>query len=159
MGIRVLSGTIGAAALAGIVFFAAVPVAAAFSHCFREPELEAQEAVRYQAKLMVLSDTCGGQTYRRFTIRNRDAIVHYQDELVEHFRRIGARDAEQSFDRYITGLANRISLSVGRQPLASLCSDAAAFLAQADKLDHAQFVHLVAAMAAEKKNAYLRCAN
>jgi hypothetical protein len=158
MGNRVRNGTIGMAMVAGVLLGAAAPVGAAISHCFLKPEIEAQEAVRYQEKLMVLSDTCGAEIYRRFTIRNRAAIVRYQDELVEHFRRTGSRHAEQSFDTYITGLANQFSLSAGSEPLTSLCSDAAAFLAQADKLDHDQFDHLISALAAEPKNAYLLCA-
>jgi hypothetical protein len=157
MRIGVLKGTIATLALMTAWLGATAPVGAAISKCFRPPEIEAQEAVRYQAKLMVLSDTCGAEVYRRFTIRNRDAIVRYQDELVEHFRRTGSAHAERSFDSFITGLANQISLSTGRVPLASLCTEVAPFLAQADKLDRDHFPEFVTALAAEQKNTYLRC--
>jgi hypothetical protein len=157
MRIGVANGVIAAVALMTAWFGVTAPVGAEISKCFRPPEIEAQEAVRYQAKLMVLSDTCGSETYRRFTIRNRAAIVRYQDELIEHFRRTGSPHAERTFDSFITGLANEISLSTGRVPLTSLCNDVAPFLAQADKLDHDHFPQFVSALAAEQKNAYLRC--
>ncbi len=41
-------------------------------------DIEADQAIRYQTELMVLSDTCGGDIYRDFTLRNRDAIIVYQ---------------------------------------------------------------------------------
>jgi hypothetical protein len=157
MRFRVLGQVIATAVALSALLGTGSPVGAAIGHCFRPPELEAQEAVQYQAKLMVISDTCGAETYRRFTVRNREPLVHYQETMIEHFRRLGERHAEQIFDNFLTGLANKVSLSTGREPLTRLCGEAAEFLAQADTLDHDQFRHIVAAMAAERRNDSLRC--
>ncbi|HXP31240.1 MAG TPA: hypothetical protein VN832_09135 [Stellaceae bacterium] len=157
MRIRSLGRTIATAVALSALLGTGSPVGAAIGHCFRAPEIEAQEAVQYQAKLMVLSDTCGAETYRRFTVRNREPLVHYQEEMIEHFRRLGERHAERIFDNFLTGLANKVSLSTGREPLTRLCGEAAEFLAQADTIDRDQFRHIVTAMAAERRNDYLRC--
>ena len=161
MNIRVASRTIGMAiafsALVNAAGPAAASAAAAAAHCFLPQEIEAQEAARYQVKLMVLSDTCGDTVYRRFTVRNRAEIVRYQDELIAHFRRTGAHNAERTFDDYLTSLANKISLDAGHTPLASLCSQSAQFLAEADHLDHEKFRHYIATRAAERKSAYPQC--
>jgi hypothetical protein len=126
--------------------------------CFRNTEIEADQAVRFQSELMVVSDSCRAGIYRGFTIRNRELIAAYQQEMIEHFRRNGAHNPEAYFDRFITKLANDFSLQAGSEPLAAFCSRSAAFLAQADGLDDRQFRRYVAQLAAERRGDYLRCA-
>ena len=52
----------------------AIAANAAPKECFSNADLEAEEAVRFQARLMVMSDICRDTTYGLFTQRNRDAI-------------------------------------------------------------------------------------
>jgi hypothetical protein len=147
------------AAAAGIVALlssAAGPSVAATA-CFRPVDIEAEQAMRFQTQLMVLSDTCGGDTYREFTVRNRDSIIFYQHQLIDHYRRTGAPRPEASLDTYLTRIANEVSLSNGQELARVVCGRSAAFLAEARTLDGVQFRHRAAEMAAENEASYRRC--
>lgn len=126
--------------------------AAATPQCLRSNEVEADQAMRYQAELMVVSDTCGAQTYTRFARRNREALVDYQRQMVEKFRRGGSPHAEARLDSYLTQLANEASLRVGAQPVAVMCRDHQDFLAKAETLNGDSFRHYIAAHAAVRSN-------
>lgn len=148
-----------------LLLVAAVMVAypAAFAEaapqCYRPHEIEAEQAVHYQAELMVLSDSCGvEQTYVSWTTRVRRLLVGYQKELIAHFRRGGAGHAEAAFDSYLTKLANEVSLRTGQTPVASMCQQAADFLAKADRLGEEDFRQYVTAQAVERKPDYKSCA-
>lgn len=121
---------------------------AATPQCLRSNEAEAEQAIRFQTELMVVSDTCGAQTYTAFARRNRAALVDYQQQVIERFRRSGSGHAEARFDSYLTQLANEVSLRVGAQPVAAMCRDAQPFLATAETLAGDQFRHYVAEQAA-----------
>ena len=136
---------------------AALATAAAPPQCLKPDEIEAEQAIRFQAELMVVSDTCGAQTYTHFTRRNRDVLVEYQHQVIERFRRNGTGGAEARFDSYLTRLANEVSLRAGAQPVAAMCRDAASFLATADTLGNDAFRHYVAERAAEHRSDYRTC--
>ena len=72
--------------------------AAATPQCLRANDAEAEQAIRFQTELMVVSDTCGAQTYTAFARRNRAALLDYQHQVIERFRRTGASHAEARFD-------------------------------------------------------------
>ncbi len=135
----------------------AAAAAGATPQCLRPSEIEAEQAIRYQAELMVVSDTCGQQTYIRFASRNREALVDYQHTMIERFRRSGVGHAEARFDTYLTRLANEASLRAGARPVASVCRDAAEFLATADTLNKDGFRRYIADRAAEQRVADRRC--
>lgn len=130
--------------------------AAATPQCLRGQEIEAEQAIRFQTELMVVSDTCGAQTYTAFARRNRAALVDYQQLIIERFRRAGASHAEARFDSYLTQLANEVSLRVGAQPVATMCRNAESFLATAESLAGDQFRRYVAEQAAAD-NSDRRC--
>jgi hypothetical protein len=122
-------------ATAAVVLLGSVAwAAAATPQCLRARDLEAEQAMRFQTEIMVVSDTCGAQTYTRFARRNREALVEYQKQVIDHFRRIGSPHAEARFDSYLTQLANEVSLRVGAQPVAQMCEQAQPLLATADAL-------------------------
>lgn len=121
---------------------------AATQQCLKPADIEAEQAIRFQTELMVVSDTCGAQTYTRFTRRNRAVLVEYQQQMIERFRRDGSARAEARFDSYLTRLANQISLRAGAQPVAALCRDSASLLATADTLDNEKFRRYIADRAA-----------
>ncbi len=138
---------LGSVALAG----------AATPQCFKADEMEAEQAIRYQAELMVVSDTCGVRTYTEFARRNRDVLVDYQHQVIERFRRDGVAHAEARFDSYLTRLANEVSLRTGAQPVAAVCHDAADLLATADTLGRDDFRRYIAAQVSDGKTSLRRC--
>ncbi|MGO8919572.1 MAG: hypothetical protein ACLQJR_27035 [Stellaceae bacterium] len=144
------------ATAAALVLGSVAWAAAATPQCLRANEVEAEQAIRFQTELMVVSDTCGAQTYTAFARRNRDALVAYQQQVIDRFRRSGASHAEASFDSYLTRLANEVSLRVGAKPVATMCRDAERFLATADTLAGDQFRRYVAEQAAAGGD-YRRC--
>jgi hypothetical protein len=148
---------IAAAAIVALLSSAAGPSVAAVTGCFRPVDIEAEQAMRFQTQLMVLSDTCGGDTYREFTVRNRDSIIFYQHQLLDHYRLTGARSPEASLDTYLTRIANEVSLSNGQELARVVCGRSATFLAEARTLDGVQFRHRAAEMAAENEASYRRC--
>jgi len=127
--------------------------------CLKPNEIEAEQAIRFQAELMVVSDTCGAQTYTHFARRNHEALKDYQQQVIERFRRNGGGHPEARFDSYLTRLANEVSLRNGAQPVAQVCRDAAGFLATADKLERDSFRRYVAARAQENSAEFRRCSN
>jgi hypothetical protein len=100
---------------------------------------------------------CGGDFYRDFTVRNRDQIVSYQHQLMEHFRRAGARSPEASLDSFLTRVANEQALENGRQLRAAVCNRSAAEIAGAKTLDREQFRARAVELAAAHQSAYRRC--
>jgi hypothetical protein len=125
--------------------------------CFRVVDIEAEQAIRYQTELMVISDTCGSDSYRDFTVNNRDAIVFYQNQMMERFRRAGARSPRASLDSYLTQLANESALVASRERTPIVCSRSEALLAEGKKLSNDQFRHHMATLAAENHKGYRRC--
>jgi hypothetical protein len=134
-----------------------VVASAANKQCLKPHEAEAERAIRFQAELMVMSDTCGQQTYIEFAQRNREVLVAYQHEMIAHFRRTGITRAEARFDTYLTRLANEVSLRAGAQPVTSVCRDAAQLLTMAQTLDKDKFRRYIAEHAAEDSPEFRRC--
>jgi hypothetical protein len=131
--------------------------AATPAQCLKANELEAEQAIRYQAELMVVSDTCGAQTYTAFARRNREVLVDYQHQVIERFRRSGVAHPENRFDSYLTRLANEVSLRTGAQPVAAICTENAELLATADTLDHDKFRRYIADRASKPSGEIRRC--
>lgn len=111
------------AAITSVALCFASTAEAATPICFKSAEIEAEQAILFQTKLMVMSDVCSNQSYRSFTVRNREVIVSYQRQMIEHFRRVGGSGKpETAFDRYMTKLANEASLNTGTLPVSDVCS-------------------------------------
>ena len=132
---------------------------AAAPACFQDKDIEADQGIRFQTDVMVLSDACGVDSYQRFATRNRDAIMVYRNQMVDHYRRGGDRRPEDSLDRFMTGLANQMSLENGGEPLPALCARRAAFLSDAAALNRDQFQHRVADLAVQNARSYKKCSN
>ena len=129
------------------------------STCFRSEEIEADQAVRFQAQIMVLSDSCHSESYGAFRQHIGATLAAYQQKMIGHFRRDGAsaRGADNAFDSFITALANKMALAYGREPVGSLCSRSANFLAQAGHFSRDDFVHYVSDQAAANRKDYTIC--
>ncbi len=139
------------------VLLVAAAAAGATEQCLRPAEIEADQAIRFQTELMVISDTCRDSTYVRFSRRNRKVLAAYQKQMIEHYRRGGAAKPKARLDSYMTELANEASLRAGATRPDILCRDKADFLATAGSLDGKKFRRLVAEQAAEHGGAKLRC--
>lgn len=146
----------GAAAFSLVLHYAG-PAAAAVATCFQSADMEADQAIRYENELMVLSDTCGDDTYRDFTLRNRNAIIGYQKQMMNYFRRTGAHSPQAALDSFLTRIANEEALRAAGAPAQTVCSHAVSFLAEAKALDLREFRSRAAALAAENAKHYRRC--
>ncbi len=144
-------------AVAAVIILGVVATAQAAPQCYRSDEIEADQAIRYQAKLMVLSDSCHSNSYSQFVTRNAEVLSSYQQRLIGFFRRHEAHSPEDAFDRFLTRVANQIALSAGEEPLASLCPRSADFLTQAISFGKDEFRSYVAAQAAIERHSYRSC--
>jgi hypothetical protein len=144
------------AGVIAVIFAGSVSVAQAAT-CYRSDEIEADQAVRFQTQLMVLSDSCDSSSYTEFTHRNARTLAAYQQTMIGYFRRISGHGADGAFDKFITALANKTALEVGKEPIASLCTQSADFLSKAGAFDKEDFVHYVTAQAAAQRANYLSC--
>jgi hypothetical protein len=121
------------AALALLVVCGGSLADARSSDCFRRSEAVADQALRYSAEVMVMSDTCRNPTYDRFALRNRTELIEFQELMKDHFRRSG-RNAQAKLDAFMTHLANDAALRTGVQDIGQVCAVAVQFLATADTM-------------------------
>jgi hypothetical protein len=126
--------------------------------CYSGAEIEADQAVRFQTQLMVVSDICRDPTYTSFSQRVREALAAYQRQLVDHYRRIGGGSGERSFDTFMTRLANEFSLAAGHQSVTQVCQGAASLLATANGFaSSADFRRYIEAQTATNRGGYVSC--
>jgi len=132
-------------------------VSAADKQCYSAADVEAEQAILFQTNLMVISSACKDTVYGEFRARNKDAIIHYQKAMIDHFRRAGSRNAQSDFDRWNTSLANEISLKQGTLPMAQVCQQAAEMLKLASTLDAKGLHDYAIAKATSTADSHPRC--
>lgn len=127
--------------------------------CYSGADIEAEQAIRFQTQVMVISDICRDSTYTDFSQHVRDALSGYQRQMVEHFQRVGRGSGERVFDAFMTRLANEFSLQAGHQTVAEVCQGSASLLATANGFNNsADFRKYIAAqMAAPNRPQYIAC--
>jgi hypothetical protein len=145
-----------ALALAVFAPTAAAP-ATAPRGCYLPGEIEADQAMNFQTELMVLSDTCGDEFYRDFTVRNRDLIVSYQHLLLDHFHRAGVKSPQASLDIFLTRIANEHALKDGNELRVVLCTQSADLIALGKTIDRDHFHQRAAELAAQHQADYRPC--
>jgi hypothetical protein len=126
-----------AAALGTIVSLGTA--AAADRNCYSAADAEAEQAILFQTDLMVTSSACRDTVYGEFRSRNKDAIIRYQNAMIEHFRRTGARNPKSAFDTWQTSLANEAARKQAVVPTAQICQQATEMLKMASSLDARAF--------------------
>ena len=147
------------AVLAAAIFaVASVQGASAADNCYSAMDLEAEQAIRFQTNLMVISSACRDEVYGEFRARNKYAIIRYQHIMIAHFRREGARNAQGKFDDWNTSLANEISLAEGAEPTVVLCQKSASLLRMASTLDPAGLHQYAVEQADGPAETHPRCA-
>ena len=121
------------------------------SPCYTQSAIEAEQAIRYLTDVMVASSACQNTTYAEFRLRNRDAIVSYQNALISHFH--GA----PAFDRWNTALANVAAQKQANANLGVFCQQSAALMNHAKALDPAAFRAYVVSQATAAGAQYAKC--
>jgi lipid A disaccharide synthetase len=121
------------------------------SPCYTQSAIEAEQAIRYITDVMVASSACQNTTYAEFRLRNRDAIVAYQNALISHFH--GA----PAFDKWNTALANIAAQKQATANLGVFCQQADALMKHAKALDPSAFRAYAAAQAAAAGAQYAKC--
>jgi hypothetical protein len=107
--------------------------------CYSPADSEAEQALLFQTSLMVVSSACRDTIYGEFRARNKDAIVRYQNAMIEHFRHTGARNPKSAFDTWQTSLANEFAQKQALTPTAQFCQQSAEMLKLASTLDQKGF--------------------
>ena len=137
---------------------AVTATAAPKGECFSNADLEAEMAVRSQAQLMVLSDICRDTTYGLFTQRNRDAIMAYQRQMIDHFKRAGEHRADIVFENYMTRIANQESIASGQLTTGQICQPSNPLIVTANSIGTSKdFRAYATTQAAEKRASYVSC--
>src|SRR6266481_5496893 len=119
-------------------FVAAASVAtasAADRNCYSPADIEAEQALLFQTNLMVISSACRDTVYGEFRARNTAAILRYQNAMIDHFRRTGARNPKSAFDSWQTSLANEAARKQAVIPTSQFCQQATEMLKLASSLD------------------------
>ena len=120
----------------GAVLLAAASIGpASAAECYSPADVEAEQALLLQTNLMVVSSACRDTVYGEFRARNKDAILRYQNAMIEHFRRSGARNPKSAFDTWQTSLANGAAQKQALTPTAQFCQQSAEMLKLASTLD------------------------
>jgi hypothetical protein len=133
------------------------PVSAAEKNCYSAADIEAEQAILFQTDLMVISSACRDTVYGEFRSRNKDAIIRYQNAMIDHFRRTGARNPKSAFDTWQTSLANDASRKQGVVPTAQVCQQATEMLKLASTLDAKSFHDYAVAHAASASAVHPKC--
>ena len=139
--LRVL-GTSWGIAMKKVVFAAALlsaasatTVSAADRNCYSPGDIEAEQALLFQTNLMVISSACRDTVYGEFRARNTAAILRYQNAMIDHFRRTGARNPKSAFDAWQTSLANEAARKQAVIPTGQFCQQSTEMLKLASTLD------------------------
>src|SRR5215472_10882346 len=114
-----------------VVLAAALAVAyiqgafAADGQCYSPADIEAEQAILFQTDLMVISSACRDTVYGEFRARNKDMIIRYQNAMIDHFRRNGARNPKGAYDTWQTSLANEAARKQATVSTSQFCQQAA----------------------------------
>jgi hypothetical protein len=108
---------------------------AADRNCYSPADIEAEQALMFQTNLMVISSACRDAVYGEFRARNKDAIMRYQNAMIDHFRRTGSRNPKSAFDSWQTSLANEAARKQASVPTGQFCQQSTEMLKLAKGLD------------------------
>jgi hypothetical protein len=121
------------------------------SPCYAQSAIEAEQAIRYLTDVMVASTACQNTAYAEFRLRNKDAIVAYQNAMISHFH--GA----PGFDRWNTALANIAAQKQASVNPGVFCQQSQSLIQHAKTLDPSAFRAYAAAQATAAAAQYDRC--
>jgi hypothetical protein len=113
--------------------------------CYTQAEAEAEQGIRIHSELMVIGLNCQhmgarhgmnlyGQ-YREFTTRHAKLFSTYETMLMNYFKKAGHAKPESSLITLRTNFANKISNDAADMRPDVFCSEYAARIEQAHKMD------------------------
>lgn len=126
-------------AMGAVLLAAAAMGTASAAECYSPADVEAEQALLFQTNLMVISSACRDPVYGEFRARNKDAILRYQNTMIDHFRRSGKQNAKSAFDSWQTSLANDFAQKQALTPTAQFCQQSSEVLKLASTLDSKGF--------------------
>src|SRR5689334_24364584 len=112
---------------------------AADRNCYSPGDIEAEQALLFQTNLMVISSACRDTVYGEFRARNTSSILRYQNAMIDHFRRTGARNPKSAFDAWQTSLANEAARKQATIPTGQFCQESTEMLKLASTFDGKAF--------------------
>jgi len=115
----------------GAAALLAATVGATAAPCFLPAEIEADQAIRLRAELMIVGLQCKDPSYGRFVERNQDTLAAYEQILGERFVRAGA-DAADNLQAYLAQIEQQSKARAEQSP--TYCADALELVATANTI-------------------------
>ncbi|MDG3441270.1 hypothetical protein [Nitrospirillum amazonense] len=134
--------------------------------CYSPAEFDAEQAIRYHTRLMVIGLTCqqlGGNyeglyvRYKKFTLAHKAQIIAWEDSLIAHYRKTAKGNPNRALDTLRTHLANEMSQHIAAVSTDIYCAQHADMLAQAELMSDADVVKTVTNDAVVRVSELPRC--
>ncbi|MEA1676047.1 hypothetical protein [Nitrospirillum sp. BR 11163] len=134
--------------------------------CYSPAEFDAEQAIRYHTRLMVIGLTCqqlGGNyeglyvRYKKFTLAHRTQIIAWEDSLIAHYRKTTKGNPNRALDTLRTHLANEMSQHIAAVSTDIYCAQHVDLLAQAELMSDADVVKTISNDAVVRVSELPRC--
>ncbi|MBB6254250.1 hypothetical protein [Nitrospirillum iridis] len=134
--------------------------------CYSPAEFDAEQAIRFHTRLMVIGLTCqqlGGNyeglyvRYKKFTLTHRTQIIAWEDALIAHYRKTAKGNPNRALDTLRTHLANEMSQHIAAVSTDVYCAQHAASLAQAELMSDPDVVKAISNDAVIRVSELPRC--
>ncbi|MEA1651100.1 hypothetical protein UAJ10_19005 [Nitrospirillum sp. BR 11164] len=134
--------------------------------CYSPAEFDAEQAIRYHTRLMVIGLTCqqlGGNyeglyvRYKKFTLAHKTQIIAWEDALIARYRKTAKGNPNRALDTLRTHLANEMSQHIAAVSTDIYCAQHADMLAQAELMNDADVVKTVTNDAVVRVSELPRC--
>ncbi|MDE1148139.1 MAG: hypothetical protein PW843_16180 [Azospirillaceae bacterium] len=134
--------------------------------CYTKSEFDAEQAIRFHTRLMVIGLTCqqlGGNyeglyvRYKKFTLAHKTQIIAWEDELIARYRRTSKANPNRALDTLRTHLANEMSQHITAVSTDVFCAAHADSLAAAELMSDADVVKTVTNDAVIRVSELPRC--
>ncbi|WP_148293997.1 hypothetical protein [Azospirillum sp. B4] len=134
--------------------------------CYSSAEFDAEQAIRFHTRLMVIGLTCqqlGGNyeglyvRYKKFTLAHRTQIIAWEDALIAHFRKTSKGNPNRALDTLRTHLANEMSQHIAAVSTDVYCAQHAPSLAQAELMTDSDVVKTISNDAVVRVSELPRC--
>ncbi|WP_145733783.1 hypothetical protein [Nitrospirillum pindoramense] len=134
--------------------------------CYSPAEFDAEQAIRFHTRLMVIGLTCqqlGGNyeglyvRYKKFTLAHKTQIIAWEDALIARYRKTSKGNPNRALDTLRTHLANEMSQHIAAVSTDVYCAQHADSLAQAELMSDADVVKAVTNDAVIRVSELPRC--
>ncbi len=144
--------------LLAVSLLAIVPAVASAEPCYTGDEVEADQALRYQAWLRVVGLSCSGYAqYQSFADKNQSLLQDYQNRLIHFYKAHYKGDAEARLHARESEASNEESLVATRGGTLALCKAHADELQRAAQGSSEDIKHEIAAFTISQPAAKRKC--